>query len=121
MGDLAPIHNQQTVNKNKPQQSRIQEEEKERSGKESVPKNICLVTTSLPANLQDEVQKFCKKFKVRQYKDYNENCTHMVIYPSIDSRETIQAKRTVKYVLGVIKGIWIVSFKCNGEFCQRVY
>jgi len=116
LGDLAPLQNlqnQTTVTKSKPKNNSntMIEEEKERGGKESIPKNICLVTTSLPPNLQDEVQKFCKKFKVKQYKDYNENITHMVIYPSVDTQEVIQAKRTVKYVLGVIKGIWIVSFK----------
>lgn len=102
----ASLQEQTTVNRNKETNTTT-----ERRPSNLMNKQICLVTTALPHNLQDEVQKFCKKFKAKQYKDFNENITHMIIYPSIESKNVVQAKRTVKYVLGVIKGIWIVSFK----------
>lgn len=110
MNTISTLHDQSTVSKG----SRIKDgNSTNNKNRDSVSKSICIVTTALPHNLQDEVQKFCKKYKAKQYKDFNENITHMVIYPSIDNRNKIQAKRTVKYVLGVIKGIWIVSFKCK--------
>ena len=104
------IQEQNTVDRKKRKNSTSNDKS---TSKDSVGKNICIVTTTLPTNLQDEVQKFCKTYKAKQYKDWNENVTHMVIYPSIDNSGRIQAKRTVKYVLGIIKGVWIVSFKCK--------
>ena len=75
-------------------------------------KSINILTTSFPLDMMDEIEKFCKIFKAKQYKVFSDHITHMVFYPAEESGNKIETKRTVKYLMGVINGIWIVSYKC---------
>ena len=88
----------------------------EESGNEDVRQEsgqINMVTTNLPVNLTDDIEKFCKLYKSRQYKEFSDHITHVIVYPQHDRDTVIQAKRTLKYLHGLIQGCWIVSYRCE--------
>lgn len=94
--------------------------EKPQSRQLSIPKQekriINMITSNLSKNLMDDVDKFCKLYKGRNYKEFCDNITHIIVYPNQDRGNVIQAKRTLKYLHGLIQGCWIVSYRCNFNF-----
>ena len=75
-------------------------------------KILNLITTNLTSGLQEDVDKFVRMFKGKIYKEFSENITHVIVYPNQDAGSS-QAKRTLKYLHGLIEGCWIVTYRCK--------
>jgi len=69
--------------------------------------------TNLSFYQKDEIQKFCRIFRIKVYKEYKPQISHLIVYPLKDKEKTIQAKRTLKYIYALIDGIWVLSYRCN--------
>ena len=54
-------------------------------------------------------------FKIKLFKNYNSEISHLIVYPMKDKDTTIQSKRTLKYLYALIDGIWIVSYRCKNK------
>ena len=72
-------------------------------------KTLNLISTGLPKELLEDVEKFARIFKGKVYKEFSENITHVIVYPNPAQR----AKRTMKYLNGLIQGCWIVTYRCK--------
>lgn len=77
-----------------------------------------MLLSSVPDQFSDEIAKFCKLYKAKLHQSFNNAITHLIVYPETESGGVIRAKRTVKYLQGMINGIWILSYTwvvhCNG-------
>ncbi|KAL4449917.1 hypothetical protein ABPG74_015036 [Tetrahymena malaccensis] len=71
---------------------------------------INILVSNMPEEFQHEVDKFCKLYKAKQFKDYHEQLTHLVVFPIDQKDDKIIAKRTLKYLSALVEGIWIVGF-----------
>lgn len=71
-----------------------------------------IITSNLPSGLSEDVDKFCRMFKGKVYKEFTDNITHVVVYQTQDRYGAKLAKRTLKYLNGLIQGCWIVSYQC---------
>lgn len=46
-------------------------------------------------------------------KEYNNQLTHLVVFPMEQKDNKIIAKRTLKYLTALVEGLWVVAFNCN--------
>ena len=61
---------------------------------------------------KEEIHKFSKLFRIKLYKEYKSDFSHLIVYPLKDKDSTIKAKRTLKYLYALIDGVWILSYRC---------
>ena len=71
------------------------------------------VTTGLNFSEQRKVNELSRLHRFKVTQEFNEDTTHVITKTDID---LVVCKRTMKYFLGISKGIWVLSF-CYIEAC----